>query len=372
MEKTLYGKDTKGNVKVWTVQALGSQVIVSHGRLDGKIQHKITNCVGKNIGKANETTPEQQAVLEATSKYNKQLDKLYRPTVEELTDVGEQLPMLAHDYTKVGHRMTYPCHVSPKLDGVRCLAYIAPNLVRFVSRGGKEYPVPSHLKDQLIRLYNAVHAPMYAQAPEYDEVWVLDGELYIHGTPLQDIVSYVKKPSEKTADVKFYAFDVPSERPWSERYGELLSFAKINDNTHIHFVECLVADNEEYARQALEYYMNLGFEGIMLRNPSGPYLYNHRSSDLMKWKEFEDCEARVLDVREDKLNEGVLLCSLRDGTQFECKMRGKHEYRVYINMRKLIGKWITVRYQQLTKDGVPQFPVGITERDCKEDGTPND
>lgn len=361
----LYGKDTKGGIKEWSVEVSGNEVVVTHGKLGGKMQTKVTACSGKNIGRANETTPEQQAILEATSKYNKQLDKLYRHTIEELEEVGHQLPMLAHDYTKVGHRMVWPCYVSAKLDGVRCLAHISPDRIELVSRGGKQYPVPSHLETQLKRLYELLE-------PSTGTL-VLDGELYIHGLPLQEIVSCVKKENDNTINLCFCVFDIPSDKVWSDRYTELLKIAKLATDDwllNIRVVENFIADDEEAAKSALQYFMEKGFEGIMLRNPNGTYLYNHRSSDLMKWKEFQDLEAKVIGVARDKLSEGILICKMKDGIEVRCKMRGTHSYRAYDNMMTLVGSWITIRYQQLTVDGVPQFPVGIAVRDCDEDGNP--
>jgi hypothetical protein len=44
-------------------------------------------------------------------------------------------------------------------------------------------------------------------------------------------------------------------------------------------------------------------------------------------------------------------------------MKGSHEYRSYENQLNLVGKYITVSYQALTVEGVPQFPIGICERD---------
>lgn len=362
---TLYGKDTKGGIKEWKVEVFGNEIHVTHGKLGGKMQTKVTACSGKNIGRANETTPEQQAILEATSKYNKQIDKLYRHTIEELEEVGFQLPMLAHDYTKVGHRMEWPCHVSAKLDGVRCLAHISPNGVELVSRGGKRYPVPSHLEMQLKRLYTLSGCST--------STLILDGELYIHGMPLQEIVSCAKKENTNTATLCFYVFDVPSEKIWKDRYEDLLTFAKMAQEDwllNIRFVENFTAENEEDAKWSLQYLLEKGFEGIMLRNPQGLYLYNHRSSDLMKWKMMETDEAKVIGVARDKLSEGVLICKMKNGMEVRCKMRGTHSYRAYDNMMELVGSWITIRYQQLTEDGIFQFPVGIAVRDCDEDGNP--
>lgn len=361
--RTLYGKDSKGGFKIWTVEAIGDEVHVSHGKLDGKMQLKVTKCVSKNVGRANETTPETQAQLEAESKYKKQIDKLYRPTIEELTTVGGSLPMLAHDYTKVGHRMCYPCYVSAKLDGVRAMAFVCVSgEVTMTSRGGKQYDVPTHLSEQLRELSSISGVELF------------DGEVYKHGRSLQNIVSAVKSlDNEERGELEFWVFDIPSEKPWKDRYEDLM---KCHEHAmklgleSIKFVLNVIVEDEGDARLVMNHYLERGFEGMMLRNPEGPYRFNHRSPDLMKWKDFFDLEAKVIEVSRDKLDEGVLECEMQDGKKFECKMRGKHVYRAYASMRTLIGAWITVRYQQFTDDGIPQFPVGIGVRECDDDGYP--
>ena len=85
-KKTLYCVNKSGGVQEWHVWADGDKVLVEHGKFGGKLQRKETTCTSKNVGRANETTPEQQAMLEAQSKYNKQVDKYYRETIEEVIE----------------------------------------------------------------------------------------------------------------------------------------------------------------------------------------------------------------------------------------------------------------------------------------------
>lgn len=364
MFTTLYGKAKSGKIKEWKIWTEGNEVVISHGYIDGKKSIKRTLCEAKNIGRSNATTPEQQAVLEAGARWKKQVDKCYRESPEECVVVGEVLPMLAHDYTKVGHRMKYPCYVSPKLDGVRCIARITTDKVTFISRGGKPYDVPQHLYEALQHLRFLMGA----------EQLILDGELYIHGKPLQDIVSCVKKHNSNTPKLEYWIFDIPIDEPWSVRMIDLeLGLGSSALDGYIPglvVVPNLIVNNEDEARVHLRSYMEEGFEGLMLRSPDGVYEFNHRSSGLMKWKEFQEIEALVVGVTEDRLGEGVLECILPNGISFECKMRGTHDTRVFSEQMKLVGNWITVRFQQYTKDGVPQFPVGVCVRECDAEGNP--
>jgi len=118
MNKILYKKDSKNKIREWAIQVTDSTIIINHGLLDGKKVEKIKQIkTGKNIGKKNETTPEEQAVLEATSTWQKQKDKGYFETIEEAKTEQVYLPMLAHMFTKRKHNIVYPAYVQPKLDG---------------------------------------------------------------------------------------------------------------------------------------------------------------------------------------------------------------------------------------------------------------
>lgn len=359
----------KGKFKQWSIWTEGAELVIEHGAVNGKMQVKKVLAKAKNVGRANATTAEEQAKLEMQSRINKQWDKCYRDSCEDAANVGRLLPMLASDYTKVGHRITYPCYVSKKLDGVRCIATVdqKKKTVRMISRGGKDYLVPNHLIDPLIKLAFAT------------DTWEFDGELYIHGVSLQNIVSAVKKPNALTSRLEFHIFDVPDdEAEWQYRLMDLEALASWkrfrDDKDECKMIKIVLndyAEDEKHAREFMNQYIEDGYEGLMLRNRTGMYESNHRSGDLQKWKDFQDLEAKVIEVTEDNIGEGVLhVESAQDKVRFKCKMRGSHESRSYENQRRLIGQWINVRFQQFTDDNVPQFPVGTGVRLCTEEGIP--
>lgn len=360
MKKELFATDKKGGVKHWTVETDGANIIVRHGKFGGKMQEKVTVAKGKNIGRANETTPEQQAISEAESKYNKQLDKCYRPSVEEAAEVGGALPMLAHNYLDSGHRIIYPCDVSPKLDGVRCIAEVDGDVVKMTSRGGKSYDCPDQIRRELVQVSKRSGQTLF------------DGEIYKHGYQLQDIVSAIKKPNTNTRHLQYWIFDIPVEdTPWTERKA-VLDEVNTYAREFVKVVRCITVTNEPSAKVFLDRYRAEGYEGLMLRNLRGVYTFNHRSEHLQKWKVMQDAEGKVIDVEKDKNGEGVLHVLMRGYKDrvFKCKMRGTHEERLYDAQKKLVGQWITYYYQQLTNDGLPQFPVGAIVRDCDKDGNP--
>lgn len=370
-KQVLYAVDKKGGIKQWEIQTAGAKIYVSHGKMGGKMQIKEFLAKPKNVGRANATTAEQQAVLEAASRFKKQYDKGYRSDIEDARKAEEanRTPMLAHDYTKVGHSIVYPCFVSPKLDGVRCISKLTAETVTFTSRGGKDYKVPKHLFDQLTAFY------------EKTDENLLDGELYIHGVSLQNIVSAVKKPNDLTDQVEFWIFDIPTDEEFKYRNARLEKIQNILRYNRDLFPNIKVvlnetAQNEEHARKFMLQWMEQGFEGMMLRNVNGLYEWNHRSRDLQKWKDFLDGEYLVIGYEVDALDEAVYHLKHRHTINgkvreyFKAKPRGNHAYRHYSNARNFVGHWVTCRFQQFTDAGVPQFPVVIGVRECTEDGVP--
>jgi hypothetical protein len=124
----------------------------------------------------------------------------------------------------------------------------------------------------------------------------------------------------------------------------------------------------EEADAVYDYLVGLGYEGMMYRNADGLYEHGKRSSDLLKRKPIATTEAKVLSVRVDKNQDGVLTCELETGIQFDCLMRKDSHptinYRKHVNAVELIGKYIELEMECLSeKDGVPLKPVGIGIRE---------
>ena len=413
INKTLYALNKDGKtIQEWKVFVQDNIITVEYGQQNGKKQTKDTVCEGKNIGRSNETTPHEQALLEAESKYNKQLRLGYKESPDELFSTENYSPMLAQDASKKPHLIKYPCDCQVKADGNRLLiTKDQQGKPIFNTRGNKTFPLSqATVKYELEKLMAESGFDM------------LDGELYIHGLSLQKLGSLAKKyrthddisaeidkdywsdykrwqkaladgnsewknwskdilpvstePYKDndrysgycSDDLEFHIFDIPSDKPWSERKKELEKLKEIaKDYPHISVLDSYTANSEEEVIAFIGEFMEAGYEGVIIRNLNGHYEFGQRSNDLLKWKLFKDTEAKVVDVEIDKNNEGVLHCILQNGITFKCKMRGSHAYRSFENMKKLIGKFITVRYQQETDDGVPQFPSGVAERNVNPD-----
>ena len=137
---------------------------------------------------------------------------------------------------------------------------------------------------------------------------------------------------------------------------------------YLSLVENIGVDNEAQIHEAQRKFVEEGYEGAMVRNLKGAYAIGKRSPDLQKVKTFLDGEYEIVGFSEATGNDaGTVIweCKTLEGLTFRARPRGTREARTeqYQNGNDYIGKQLTVRYQELTDDGVPRFPVGITIRD---------
>jgi len=386
MIKTLYGKDKKGTYKVWSiVTSTEGEIVISYGKEGGKQTVKKETVEQKNVGKANETSLEEQAINEAQGRIKKQIDKGYREDKADLDELPV-LPVLASDYRKQGHRIEYPCYGSVKYDGVRCLAKKKHGEVTLGSRTGQPYEIP-HIVEALS--FHMVDG----------DIW--DGEIYVHGYELQDIVSAVKrtdtqaeidkvrrKMEKVTGDkidevqnelteavmihelrpkLEFHIFDIVNDKPFVERVKDLDELTGIPVVTHfIKITQYLWVADEEDMKIQHKLAVEQGYEGLMLRNFVGMYESGKRSADLQKYKEFLDSEFKIVAILADKQGRGIFSVKndVNDLT-FEVVM-GNMAFREKLieSPEEFVEKDLTVSYQTRYKGTLlPQFPTGVAVRD---------
>jgi len=372
---TLYALSSTKKVKQWSITVDGDDtmgvIVVSHGYLDGKIQtnsKEITK--GKNLGKKNATTPYTQAVADAQSMWNKKKDSQYIETVPDkdfVPDIG--LPMLAQNFTKRKHNIKYPAMVQPKLNGVRCLAKkISETEIRYLSRKGKSFGIDNNTLQHL--------TPALLEVMDINDE--MDGEIFHPEWTFQKILRNVKKLRPSSKDLQYWLYDMADGDFTSAAntpvFGARNCQLRLNlnilspDNCNLIYVETLYVDSEDDVYKYHNDYIAKGFEGIIIRNTEGLYKYDHRSADLQKYKEFIDEEFEIVGGTEGTgLDKGCVIFRVKnkDNHEFNVKPKGTRESRQEIlqNIEKYIGKELTVRYQELSEDGVPIFPVGIAVRD---------
>ena len=124
-----------------------------------------------------------------------------------------------------------------------------------------------------------------------------------------------------------------------------------------------------------------GYEGIMVRNMNSPY-EDKRSYNLQKLKDFIDKEFIIVGINEgegalaghagsfkfalhDNEADAFIAGLSGDKQHFNAKLVGSRERlkHYFDNPQEALGKKGTVRYQNLSKDGIPRFPVCQSIRD---------
>ena len=355
---TLY-KQGKTAIQVCNISAIGDTVTVEFGQLNGKMQYKSTVCTAKNVGRANATTPEQQAILEAQAKHVDKIKSGYSTDIS--APVTVQLPQKVKSYLDNKHLVKYPAFTTPKLNGVNGTYWLVDNQLTLTSRGGETYPVIPHLEDQI------------KQAMELLQTDCLNGELYIHGEHLQDIQSAVKKPNKLSPRLQFHIFELPNIN--QQYHTKSTLFGKLNATlglSHVIGITPIVITSHEEATHWYDIHMLSGFEGSVIYNMDATYQFNVRSSSVLKYKGTLDLEVKLLSYNVDK-NGHPVFNAIYNGKEFKVKPKGTDKERkdIISNFESQYkDQWYKIEYETFSKDGVPLKPVGLGLRDCDVEGNP--
>ncbi len=354
---TLYKRSNqKDNINQWDITIEGDSYYSISGKVGMKqFQNEPTRCVGKNIGKKNETTPEQQAIFEATQMWQKRKDLGYHENIEDCDVKTFYAPMLATDFDKI-KTISYPILSQPKLDGMRCIV----KSDGMWSRTGKEVLSAPHIFESIKHIFD-----------KYPDL-ILDGELYTSNKDVDfnTIISCVRKTKPTQEDletskqyINYWVYDLPN---WDNNdqwcFGRITKLTSIVDEINsplLIITPTYSVGYEEEIHSKLAEYIADGFEGQILRVSDSLY-ENKRSKSLIKHKNFIDSEYSILGVKE-----GIGKLSGKAGTLifdgFESAINGTHEYlgELWDQRDELVGKNATVKYFELTPDGIPRFPKVI-------------
>jgi len=357
---TLYKLSSNGKILVWSVNIENSTIQIFTGYHNQELKmtssKSITN--GKNIGKKNETTPEQQASMEMQSKIKKKKQEGFVENIDMVQNVS-YLPMLAHNYTQRGHDIVNSCCVQPKIDGIRCCAFKDPdNKIRLLSRTGHDFSGFVTIRESLLRYFFEMR----------DDVKFFDGELYFVGN-FENLTSVVRTDgnSEDKEKIIFHIFDYYSETKKNVKFIDRIKKLKeLPEARNIQIVNTSTIEKNQI-EQTLDMLISFGYEGLIIRNPDSKYELGKRSKHLQKYKKFNDSEYKVIGFTQGVGNEAGLViwkCVTQNGREFNVRPAGTHEERerTFPNAHQYIGKMLTVKYQELSEYGVPRFPVGLRFR----------
>tara|TARA_R110000796_G_scaffold181330_1_gene297905 strand:+ start:42464 stop:43519 length:1056 start_codon:yes stop_codon:yes gene_type:complete len=341
---TLYKKDSKGKLRLLDISTDGATIIQVSGLINGKAVTSVSQCEGKNIGRSNETTPEEQAELEAEAKFIKKLKEGYFKTQQEAIDVVVMLPMLAKVFGKEEKKVVYPCYAQPKLDGMRGLGNCEHGTL--TSRSGNDITTLSHITESIKESCK----------------FVIDGELYAHGKTFQENMRMIKKYRPGiTETVGYHVYDLISDAPFSDRF-EILKKIVMN-NPMLHLVPTIVINNKEELMKFHAYNISQGYEGTIVRWGDEGYKLNGRSSNLLKLKDFEDLSLTLMDVipSEKRPTHGKPIFFWEGATdnRLGAGLSISHAEAEDLLANKIshIGKTCELRFFEYSDTGVPRHPT---------------
>lgn len=370
--KTLYGVDLNKRLRQWTIEVDGNRYRSTSGLVDGeKVTSAWSLAFGKNIGRANATTDEEQAMRVAETLIRIRKEQGYYETPEEAVK-GKTFfqPMLAAKWDAVKSKVQYPVMVQPKLDGIRLVL----TKDGMMSRNGKPILSAPHIHKA------ALASGIFDKYPDL----ILDGELYCHdlNQDFNRIISLVRKSKPTKEDleeskqfIQLWCYDVPSypgtnaERDDFRQQLFTLFLGREDIRQNFRYVESTWCNSEAEVDAQLERNLEAGYEGAIIRLPEGMY-ENRRSKSLLKYKKFQDEEFLIEDLEEGRGNlagkVGRVICQTKEGKRFAAGMKFSHEeaQEMWEHRDQYIDcKLVTIKYFNITPDGLPRFPKAIAIRD---------
>jgi ATP-dependent DNA ligase len=197
--------------------------------------------------------------------------------------------------------------------------------------------------------------------------YVLDGELYMHGVPLQKINSYIKRRQEMTTFLNYVVYDIilidEPEATFDARYSNLEYIFGNNKFSQVELCPTRIGASDPIG--LLRQYKDAGYEGAILRNPTGVYACGTRSPALVKVKSCIDTEVEVVSITSSKDCWAILTCKAENGLLFSVSAPGTVQEKMDVleNRKQYIGRTVTVEYAELTAIGIPFHPVATMWRD---------
>lgn len=391
----LYRRNNNGMPTVWwaNFNSDTNSIAVFYGLVRGNIRKEVYTVTQKDGNKELESRYNEK-IKQGYQYLNEICDTHDRPPVEDknsldlfnflntylpkdLTNGNSNLllPMRAKTYNgNVWKKVSY-MYGQYKINGLRCIvtAYtqndmFKPIRLRFQSREGIIWNSLENLGDYLLSVI-----PANVIRDMIDGYVALDGEVYLPGYTINQINHFVKDSNcVENKLLQFWCYDIMMEGDQRRRnyYRHIIKsptdFNNIND--HLNNKERLITlpntmlttSNETI--ETRNHFINLGFEGLILRNPDMDYQYGRRRANYMeKFKDTHEGDFIIIDIyKENKRNLPILLCKndIND-EKFETRLSYTHaiQENILFNSANFIGRTIHIEYGE--RSGIARVPFHI-------------
>ena len=265
-----------------------------------------------------------------------------------------------------------------KIDGLRCIIgatdksddLFNPITLTYHSRTGEDWTNKMCWMDEI--LLPKISKELLDMMVE--EGACLDGELYLPGYSVNDINSFVKNTQlAQHYKLQYWCYDICCENMSAIKRSKFLydnltpSAISLFETKKYHLenkgqlmlLESIEVSNINEAMIARDTYIDLGFEGLILRNPSAEYQFGKRNQAMFKFKKVDDGKFTIVDITSEHKRSDLPLFVCRNDINdelFECSINKPQDVQreILANKKNYIGKYATIEFR--ARSGVNQVP----------------
>lgn len=391
----LYRRNNNGMPTVWwaSFNSDTNSIAVFYGLVRGNIRKEVYTVTQKDGNKELESRYNEK-IKQGYQYLNEICDMQDRPPVEDENSLelfnflntylpkdlsnGNSnllLPMLAKTYSGNVWKKVSCMYGQYKINGLRCIitAYtqndmFKPIRLRFQSREGIIWNTLENLSDYLLSII-----PANIIRDMIDGYVALDGEIYLPGYTINQINHFVKDANcVENKLLQFWCYDIMMEGNQAHRnmyryhIKKPTSFNSIkehyNNKERLIILHNKYITNDNEAIDARNHFINLGFEGLILRNAKTDYQYGRRRANYMeKFKDAAEGDFIILDIyKEKKRDLPILLCKNDiNNEKFETRLSVSHIVQriVLSESQSYIGRTVHIEYGE--RSGVSRVPFHI-------------
>lgn len=391
----LYRRNNNGMPTVWwaSFNSDTNSIAIFYGLVRGNIRKEVYTVTQKDGNKELESRYNEK-IKQGYQYLNEICDMQDRPPVEDENSLelfnflntylpkdlsnGNSnllLPMRAKTYNGNVWKKVSCMYGQYKINGLRCIitAYtqndmFKPIRLRFQSLEGIIWNTLENLSDYLLSII-----PANIIRDMIDGYVALDGEIYLPGYTTNQINHFVKDANcVENKLLQFWCYDIMMEGNQTHRnmyryhIKKPTSFNSIkehyNNKERLIILHNKYITNDNEAIDARNHFINLGFEGLILRNAKTNYQYGRRRANYMeKFKDAVEGDFIILDIyKEKKRDLPILLCKNDiNNEKFETRLSVSHivQQEVLFNSQSYIGRTVHIEYGE--RSGVARVPFHI-------------
>lgn len=267
-----------------------------------------------------------------------------------------------------------PLYWTYKVDGVRCLIHVSKRTIpdkgsfrkiadiRYLSRNNLEFYNLNHFNPDILEICHFLNRERKIAYPIG-----LECEIAAPSLKLSEVMTQLRRKEVTHPKFLLYFFDLVLDRPYTERQKLLQEALKQVKNPKIFYLYPHPAEpNIAVIERIRDDAISKGFEGIVLQRGTAHY-EDGRSWNCCKVKDFKTVDLRVVGVREGEPGsrlEGkaaALICDF-NGQKIAVSGRMNDRMREELLKNPPIGKYVEVKYLEITPDGRLRHPVFLRFR----------